>query len=618
MDTDRILTDAVALHQTGRLDEAAREYGKVLERDGRNADANYGLGTVLMQQGEHRRAAELLNIAVSAQPEVPEFTFNHALVLDELGETERAKAGYLHAAVLSGGQPELLLPICRKLLGVRQPHAALRFLEDSGIRSAEAHLLQARARGMVGDWAIAVGMLREIAADDSDNPRIWREISTAAAHLHDYDTAISAYDTYLRSKTPDGMDLLGYADLLFLAQRLEPAKAALEQAMPSLGEHAGAHYIRAKIARLEGDTALARRHLEQTIELRPTDGDAWGFLLESEPAATLPELAARCRELADGDEGSQHERITLALAAGRAFEKTGDYADAFDCFRTGNERQRADLERRGSGYRPSQVEEKFDRIVALFDQPLPRAPAEPSAPHPVFIVGMPRSGTTLVEKILSCLDGVTAAGEVEAMEFVAADYYHALDQGKTRLPGDLAAMDWQALADEYWSWTGREPSTITDKMLTNFRNVGFIANLFPAAPVIWMRRDPRDVCLSIYSRKFPDGHPYACDPGWLAHFYGQSVRMMRHWQALLPDRVLEMAYEDLVEAPEARTRELADFCGLEWHERCLEFEKKPAASFTFSEMQVRKPLNRAGVGRWRHYGTELAPLVKALTDNGIL
>jgi hypothetical protein len=140
----------------------------------------------------------------------------------------------------------------------------------------------------------------------------------------------------------------------------------------------------------------------------------------------------------------------------------------------------------------------------------------------------------------------------------------------------------------------------------NARHVGLITRLFPAAPVIWMQRDPRDVALSIFSRMFPDGHRYACDLDWLAHFIVGIERMMAYWQRLPGHRVLAVRYEQLVESPEAVSREVAAFCGLEWSPDCLAVERRTEAAFTFSELQVRRPLNREGIGRWRHYADQLA------------
>jgi hypothetical protein len=141
--------------------------------------------------------------------------------------------------------------------------------------------------------------------------------------------------------------------------------------------------------------------------------------------------------------------------------------------------------------------------------------------------------------------------------------------------------------------------------------------MFPEAPIIYMRRDPRDVGLSIYSRYFSDGHYYATELGNIAHFIGASQRLMSHWKTVYPDRILDVEFERLVAEPEQQTRRLADFCGLEWHPDCLDFHQRDDASYTYSEAQVREPLNAKGIGRWRRYADMLDPLIDALEANNV-
>jgi hypothetical protein len=150
----------------------------------------------------------------------------------------------------------------------------------------------------------------------------------------------------------------------------------------------------------------------------------------------------------------------------------------------------------------------------------------------------------------------------------------------------------------------------------NFRHIGLITQVFPDAPIIYMSRDPRDVCLSIYCRLFPDVHRYAVDLTWLGHFYGASEQLKKHWLTAFPNRILNVAYEDLIENPIDKTKEMAAFCDLDWRPDCLNFHKNTATSFTFSELQVRKPINREGIGRWRNYEKQLRSLIDALKKNG--
>jgi hypothetical protein len=252
-----------------------------------------------------------------------------------------------------------------------------------------------------------------------------------------------------------------------------------------------------------------------------------------------------------------------------------------------------------------------------FDEQGTCAAQTPIGDQPVFIVGMPRSGTTLVESIVGGLDGVTTGGESEALEFVATRYYNAFGAGQAKPVRELLAQDWDELADGYWRLQTTKQCRLTDKMPTNFRHVGLICRMFPNAPIIYVRRDPRDVALSIYSRKFADGHAYATDLDSLAHYYSLSQQLMSHWQQLHPDRIIDIEYEQLVADPEAQTRSIAEFCGLSWRPECLEFHRRHNASYTFSELQVREPLNAKGIGRWRNYSTALVPFIDACVANGV-
>ena len=246
---------------------------------------------------------------------------------------------------------------------------------------------------------------------------------------------------------------------------------------------------------------------------------------------------------------------------------------------------------------------------------------------PLFIVGMPRSGTTLVERMLAQLSMVKAGGESEALGFLVTQYQNDVASGKAPSPEKMARRDWQALAARYFEKTplyldfegvGAAGNFITDKMPHNFQHVGMILSLFPNAKVIQMRRDPRDVCWSIFTRMFPEGHNYAVEFESLAQTYSISCRHMDHWAALAPDRVVDISYEDLVASPQEVGQRITNFCGLTWSERCLDFHKTVATSFTFSELQVREAINEKRIGRWQPFEKHLGPLIDELRRLGCL
>ena len=516
MSTD--LNSAIELHRAGRLDAAASAYERAYLADPKNADACYGLGTVLMQTDKHIEAARLLGTAFALEPSVPEFRHNYALALSGLARVYGQK--------------------------------------------------------------------------------------------RDYPAAIKAFESFLQLKEPGSTDLLAYADLLLLARQPDAARQAVDRAMQAGSDLSAAYLIAARCARLSGDYDNARSHLRTAIGKRPAFGEAWQLLLDIELPETLPKLAAECARLASDEGEKLRNRVLLAMTSGRAYEKLEEYSLAFDQFRTGNELQIKDQATRDIRYDHDEKTGLASRAIQTFQGALDVNGEVETDTQPIFIVGMPRSGTTLVERILGGLDGVVIGGESESIGVIASQFYRDLEQGHD--------SDWSVLASEYWRRELCAPSRRTDKMPHNFWHVGLIAEIFPAAPVIYMRRDPRDVCMSIFSRVFSDGHPYATGFESLAHFYRLSVDLMQHWIDAYPSRVIEVSYENLVDNPETETQAIAEHCGLEWVPECLNFHERSGTSFTYSEMQVREPLNRKGIDAWRRYESQLEPLTDALRRSGLL
>lgn len=618
MNIENELNHALQLHRAGQLDDAAVVYRRIVDNNPDNSDACYGLGTVLMQQHRNSAAAELLKQAVQQGPDVPEFVFNHACAIEQLGQTEEAVKGFLRAAELVATDAAMLPTICQKLLDAGMPDAALRFLSRIPVPGVLALTVRANGQAAKGDFGGAALALKQAVGLEPKNADTWRTLARAYGQLRDYAAAIHAYDTYMELKTPDASDLLAYADLLLLARQPDAAQQALDLAVAAGCNQPTLHYMSAKCARLHGNYENARKHLQQAIKLKPAFGDAWQMLLETEQEQSLALFAVKCGKLAEDENNSTRDRIVLYLTAGRALERLEQYPQAFQHFRAGKNLQKADQDDRDLRYDNVAFERLAIRVRTEFDVPGRVASENDPEKQPIFILGMPRSGTTVVERILGELDGVVTGGENESLEFITKQYYWDLERGRVSSPRDLRSAAWDRLASEYWRRTSISPCRITDKMPHNIWHVGFIFAMFPAAPVIYLRRDPRDVCLSIYSRMFPDGHRYATELNSLAQYLAISVQMMEHWKTLYEGRILVLDYEDLIADPKKQTIALASHCGLEWRPECLDFHERVVASYTFSEIQVREPLNDKGIGKWRRYGNELTPLIEALGQAGIL
>ena len=610
LDTKAALEKAEDQHRQGRLDEAMMIYKSVLIANPSNANACYGVGTIYLQQKDYSRSHELLEKAIQLEGNIPEFVLNLAMAQENLQRPEEAVDSYLKAIHLAPGDTELLIRAGFRLLALGHENRLHKLLRHYDVSTPQFNALKAQTEIAVGNWVGAMEIMQKIVRLDPASRDNWRKLSTAAAHIRDYQTAISAYRKYLSLSPENADDLLAYVDLLLMARDIEEANRVMSQVRQKMPDTAHSHLLQAKCARISGDYQSAREHVLNAIELAPELGEAWQWRLETEPEASRLALAKDCEKIAVGEKVSPRDKIMLALTAGRAYELFEEYEQAFSCFMRGKDIQKQQLLAKNATYNLAAAEKMTAKIGELFSSPVRLAPN--SQAQPIFIVGMPRSGTTLVERIIGEHEGVTSTGENEAIEFIAAQYYWELEQGRQASPQQLAENDWRQMREEYWRRSKCAPALITDKMPHNFRHVGLILSLFPAAPIIYLRRDPRDVCLSIYSRMFPDGHRYACDLQWLAHFYHQSTRIMSHWQKTLPGKILEIKFEELVADPEAFGREIVEFCGLKWNPKSLDFHKNRTSSFTFSEMQVRRPLNSDGVGRWRYYASALAPLTEAL------
>jgi tetratricopeptide (TPR) repeat protein len=355
----------------------------------------------------------------------------------------------------------------------------------------------------------------------------------------------------------------------------------------------------------EGDFAAARSHLEHALSIDPELPEAWAALanwrkMTSDDAAWLTQVR---RLLAKPL--TPRQEIPLRFALGKYLDDTGDFDAAFAAYRQAN----ALTQRHAPPYDSTALRRSTDQLIHDQDRAwLERARngANPST-RPIFIVGMPRSGTTLAEQILASHPAVYGASELSFWNDAARVH-------------DIPGKDPQAiahtlrdLADAYLETLDRKSATarkVTDKMPENFRHLGMIHAALPRARIIHLRRNPQDTCLSIYFQDFQASHAYASDLDHIADMYGHYQRLMAHWRKTLPhDAMLEVRYEDLVRDPEASIRRLLAFVGLEWEPACLTSHLTNRPISTFSKWQARQQINASSVDRWKQYARHCEPLM---------
>jgi tetratricopeptide (TPR) repeat protein len=378
----------------------------------------------------------------------------------------------------------------------------------------------------------------------------------------------------------------------------------------SIAAHLGLGNTLKTIGR-QAESIEAYRH---ATRLRPGASEAWWSLSNLKTFRFEDaEVAEMQRQLARGDLGDE-TRVQFSFALAKALEDRGEHVLAFERYAEGNRTRRT-----REHYDPVQTEVINDRIRSVFDADFlaRHAGTGDPDPAPIFVVGLPRSGSTLIEQILSSHSRVDATHELpevgRLIQNIGRD--RRARDAYPEAVRDFDGKAWAALGRTYLENTrqyrGTAPGFI-DKNPNNFPSVGLLALALPNARVINARRHPLDTCLSCYTQLFARGQPFTYDLTELGEYYLEYEKMMSHWRAVLPGRVLDVQYEDMVADQAGQTRRLLKYCGLPWEEACLRYWETERAIRTASSEQVRLPIYGSSVGRWRHYERELAPLIEIL------
>lgn len=534
------------------------------------------------------------------------------------GNTDQA-CDALQRAIRTARRPEEL----KQAAGLARQAGAAELVSDATERNLEFFPANPQARALAGEAAMAAELYaRAIPHFEAavrafpGEPRFRKQLSKALYEHERFAEAMATFRPIAEGGMPTGDELLTYARLALNARDLDTADVYSERALAALPKSAPAHVTRARVLVQRGELEEAETLLDAALELDPDCVEA--HLNRAElisPEADDP-LFERLEALMDSGGLSLEDRSNLGFALGQMYHKAGEPDRAFARYKTGNEATARLHARAGVQIDMAGEAGAMARIRAQFDpetlQALTEGEAGPPADGPVFIVGMPRSGTTLLEQIIAAHPRVEPMGELETIRRL----YHRLDYTAKGAEDIRTMVQAHRASDraEYERGMPADAPMATDKMPVNFLYLGYIRALFPAAPVIHIRRDPVDTCLSIYFRNFPKAYPYATDLAALGQYYRLYVDHMEYWRKHLPGGILDVSYEALVSEPEARAKEVIAHLDLNWDPACLKFQERRNKAFTMSAVQVRKPISTAAVGRWRRYEKHLGPLLEALGD----
>lgn len=435
------------------------------------------------------------------------------------------------------------------------------------------------------------------------------------------------------------------ATRLVQSKRYEEATVTCELILSRKPRHHGALYLLSLVAFFEGRNDEALNFVENVLALNPSFAEAYNLkgstllrLGEKDKAIgsylsaiqykpdyadahsnlaytdPRPEQIPVIEQLLEQSSGSGDESMLYEFTLGRLYNKKKQYAQSFHHYQRANAIKRKSLPYNSETHsnRVSRISEAYS--AGFFES---SGISGSKTQLPVFIVGMPRSGTSLVEQILSSHPLVCGAGELSTIEQIEFEiirhfspshsYPACIGHYTTKLAREHAGHYLNKLISI--SNTARR---ITDKMPQNFLALGLIKLLFPNARIIHCQRDPLDTCTSIFMNYFPNGNAYSFDLNDLGHYYLDYFRLMQHWESLFPDEILHVKYESLVDEPEQGSRKIVEHLGLDWDESCLKFHENTRAVRTASNIQVRNPVYKDSVGRWKRYERELQPLADIL------
>lgn len=399
--------------------------------------------------------------------------------------------------------------------------------------------------------------------------------------------------------------------------RDEEAIRLIEAAISAKPNESAFHHNIAGIYRRLGRLDKAEQEFRKAIELKSDYGEAYQGLSEvikfEKGDPIIDQTVKQVQRLDLEDKVKSY----LYFAAAKMHADIGDYDTAFRCYHSGNTMARRKFPT--DKHRQS-VKDNIYIFSKYYFKGRPREGLDSDLP--VFVVGMPRSGTTLVEQILASHSQVFGAGELNEIKRIAQSSSN-FSQIKAPYPHCIPMLKQGAIntmAEEYLTQIKKLTDAtnikrIIDKHPLNFLNIGLILMMFPNAKIIHTRRDPLDTCLSCFFQHFTQGQDYSFDLNQLAHFYNDYARLMEHWQMLYPGKILDLEYEKLIENQESESRRLIDYCGLDWEESCLDFHKTRRTVKTASFMQVRQPIYKSSKGRWQKYRKHIGPLAQILGIN---
>jgi tetratricopeptide (TPR) repeat protein len=570
----------VCLLQQGNENEAAQHFERALEIDQKHTPALNNLANLYRKTDRLNEAEKLLLNALAISPYMAEAHDNLGLLYQQLNDFQKATICHRVAVAIRPNYPEALTNLCLALFTLEE------FKESVAIGRKAIELAPDNVSALNN---LGIALLET------------RELEESAAHL--------SKALEIQPDFPECLCNLG--NTMHRLGRINEALDCYKRAIKLKPDYTKAHYNQGITLEDHGDLEQAKESYRAAIRSCPDYGDAHRQLSALVKHTNRDEEVMAMEKLFAEPALDTERRMHLGFGLGKAYKDLGEYDKSFDFILEGNRLKRSML-----NYSHDNNTNYFARIKEIFTPEILSSAGDfpATVPEPIFIIGMPRSGTSLTEQILASHPEVHGAGELTFFN----DHSDALHQhpltDPERIFQKLEQFEPAKLRGEYIDSIPRDGhhTRIIDKFPQNFLHLGLIHLTFPEAKIIHIQRNPMDNCLSIFRTYFVSGHYYSYNLEELGAYYKLYQDLMEHWRAVLPDRVMELQYEDLVNKQEETTRQLLEYCDLEWDAACLSFHKTRRRVGTASNAQVRKPMYKDSLELWKRYEKPLQPLYNAI------
>ena len=610
-----MLQQGYARHKAGQLDDAEAIYRQVLSHDSRNVHALNLLGMLYVNSGRPAEAIAAILAALESNPDDAQAHANIALAYKDMTGFAQAEKHFRRSLALNPGAPVVYNNLGVVLREQRRREEAIRSFEQAlqlDANYAECWCNLALALNDLQRFDQARQAVQRALAIDPRMPQAHNNLAEVYRGQSRFEEAIGHYRKALALNPQYAEAMLNLATAYREAEEPEAALAMLQQLLAIEPLNPKAHNALGILREQQGEREEAAACFKRAIEIAPGVAYPHYQLAQLKGRKSSDEELRAMEKLIAREDLNEDDRMYLAFGLAGAYEQRGRYEDAFAYWAEGNaikaERAPYDAVARDELYRSSvrHSAEALQRLggdVGFHDT------------RPVFIIGMPRSGTTLTDQILASHSRVGSVGEVSFAYDLSCRVGELTGDGFPRGVASLSSGQFRQLGEEFIARLTRDTTGKTfviDKTPLNFQYVGLLAQALPDARFIHCYRDPVDNCFSIFKLPFADVQDYAHDLVALGQHYNSYRSLMNAWKELLPGRILDVCYEDTVADLEQQARRLLDFLGLEFEEQVLAFHESSRLVRTPSASQVRQPIYRDSVRAWKKYEKQLSPLIDTL------